>query len=332
MSAFLKKIKQAEAVSTELTTPLLSTPDLLPPLVVPPPPSPYPVIDQSSYNTAPVTQVTTSTTTYNKLIYDKLAYAVRNNNLGSFYPPDRLQQLATQISTISLQDLANEFKINTEVAIDLYQLALYDIVIIADDSGSMQAFEERIDELKVIVEKIANVASRFDQDGLTLRFLNSTRVYENIKSGMDASRAIQNTSFSGPTPIGRALNRVLNGVTQTQLRKPVLCITVTDGEPDSKDDVYNMLLEAKNFNKSRGVQCIEFEFAQVGNDRRAQQFLYDLDVHPLVGDIVDVTSGYEMEEQEFLRAGVNLTPYMWILKLMLGTIDPQYDAGDESKQ
>ena len=46
-----------------------------------------------------------------------------------------------------------------ELAIDLAPLALYDIVIYADDSGSM-AFEEggdRINDLKLIVGRVAEV-------------------------------------------------------------------------------------------------------------------------------------------------------------------------------
>ncbi len=47
-----------------------------------------------------------------------------------------------------------------ELAIDLAALALYDIVIYADDSGSM-AFEEggdRVNDLKLIVGRTAEVA------------------------------------------------------------------------------------------------------------------------------------------------------------------------------
>lgn len=52
-----------------------------------------------------------------------------------------------------------------ELAIDLASLALYDIVIYADDSGSM-AFEEggdRINDLKLIVGRVAEVL--FDWPG-----------------------------------------------------------------------------------------------------------------------------------------------------------------------
>jgi hypothetical protein len=62
-----------------------------------------------------------------------------------------------------------------ELAIDLASLALYDIVLFVDDSGSM-AFEEngeRIDDLKLISSKVAEVATMFDDDGILMRFMNS---------------------------------------------------------------------------------------------------------------------------------------------------------------
>ena len=48
-----------------------------------------------------------------------------------------------------------------ELATDLVSLALYDIVIFADDSGSM-IFEEggdRVDDLKLIVGRVAEVGT-----------------------------------------------------------------------------------------------------------------------------------------------------------------------------
>jgi hypothetical protein len=57
-----------------------------------------------------------------------------------------------------------------ELAYDLATLALYDIVIFADDSGSM-IFEEggeRINDLKVIMGRVAEVATLFDEDGMPL--------------------------------------------------------------------------------------------------------------------------------------------------------------------
>jgi hypothetical protein len=47
--------------------------------------------------------------------------------------------------------------------------------------------------------------------------------------------------------------------------------------------------------------------------------------------MVDCTSNYENESGEMARANppVELTPDLWILKLILGAIDPSYDTQDE---
>ena len=56
-----------------------------------------------------------------------------------------------------------------QVDLDLITLALYDIVIWADDSTSMQALDhgERIQDLKAILGRVADAATLFDTDGKT---------------------------------------------------------------------------------------------------------------------------------------------------------------------
>lgn len=72
-----------------------------------------------------------------------------------------------------------------ELAIDLACLALYDIVILADDSSSMSFEEqgERIEDLKIVLSKVAEVATMFDQDGILIRFLNSNVQGNGIRYG-----------------------------------------------------------------------------------------------------------------------------------------------------
>lgn len=40
---------------------------------------------------------------------------------------------------------------------------------------------------------------------------------------------------------------------------------------------------------------------------------------------MDCTSYYELEQQEYARKGVNLTPDLWVMKLMVGAVDRSYD-------
>ena len=264
------------------------------------------------------------------LVHRKLQETVRNNRLESFYNPQQLSDVARRIAATPVKVMANEFHIAEELAIDLYQLALYDIIVLADDSGSMVQ-DSRIGELTEILRSIAGVAGRFDQDGMAVCFLNSPKTVNGIRNEDDASAALQGIRFSGSTPLGAALRtKVLAGISKTQPAKPLLVLILTDGEPDSKDDVFRSLSDAKQFNAKSGRTNVTFAFAQIGNDKAAQKFLCELDCNPTVGDIVDVTSNFEMEEAEYAVQGGQLTPHMWLLKLMLGAIDPTYDAGDES--
>lgn len=87
--------------------------------------------------------------------------------------------LACKSVTIS----ANEFhtlqlheKLLFQVNLDLVTLALYDIVIWADDSTSMQALDhgERIEDLKAILGRVADAATLFDDDGKRLYLSRSS--------------------------------------------------------------------------------------------------------------------------------------------------------------
>jgi len=46
----------------------------------------------------------------------------------------------------------------------------------------------------------------------------------------------------------------------------------------------------------------------------------------MVGHLVDVTSNYEEEKQQI---GESFTAAHWIIKLLVGAIDPSYDKSDE---
>lgn len=82
--------------------------------------------------------------------------------------------------------------------------------------------------------------------------------------------------------------------------------------------------------KSDGPDAVSYQFAQVGNDRGAQQFLSSLDDDPTIGSLIDQTMEYEYEQQQMMqKTGHNLSPEMWLQKLLLGPIDNSYDMKGE---
>ena len=63
---------------------------------------------------------------------------------------------------------------------------------------------------------------------------------------------------------------------------------------------------------------------------KATAFLGQLDNDPRIGGLIDSTSAFEIEQEEMMRkSGQDLTPEMWLVKLLMGPIDTSYDTKGE---
>ncbi|KAK1061909.1 hypothetical protein LTR74_010701 [Friedmanniomyces endolithicus] len=280
----------------------------------------------------------------------QLEQAIREKGLERFYGPgtpgaQRLPAIAARAGQ-QIDRLCQAWRIQREIATDIVRLALYDVVIYSDDSGSM-AFEEngeRIKDLQLIMQRVAFAATLFDDDGIDVRFMNDDDMPLNMLSGLRSEQQVEQLlngkRYKGLTPFGTQLRKkVIDPMLIPKLRsgrmeKPLLIISITDGQPAGEnanelmDTVRYAIETARQMNYNGAVA---FQFAQVGNDQKATEFLAKLDNDPLIGKEVDCTSNYENESEEMARAQppVDLTPDLWMLKLILGAIDPSYDTKDE---
>ncbi|RSH82439.1 uncharacterized protein EHS24_007408 [Apiotrichum porosum] len=285
-------------------------------------------------------------------LLQSLQHCVQDQGIQAFYPPGSLEQIAQRVAQSGvLNKIAAEWRMPMELASDLVKMALFDFVLYIDDSGSM-AFEEngeRIDDLKLILSRVAFATSLFDADGIQVRFMNSNLQGDNISTEAQAMQLVNQVKFSGLTPLGTSLmNKVLQPLVlgparQGTLQKPVVVIAITDGTPagENKDEVFNVIQRAdRELGSSRyGRDAVSYQFAQVGNDQKAQQFLAVLDNHPVVGGLVDCTSNYEAEQAEMAQKGVDLQsqwptllsqyPGTKMPGLLMGPIDTSYDTKDE---
>ncbi|KAI5453906.1 hypothetical protein NCC49_004901 [Naganishia albida] len=272
-----------------------------------------------------------------------LSQTVQDQRLQAFYPPQALEQIAARVAqTGALDRIAAEWRLPKEVALDLVKIALFDVVILCDDSGSM-AFEqngERIEDLKLILSRVAFACSLFDHDGINIRFLNSPYDGNHINSEQAAMQLVSQIKFTGLTPLGTSLDQkvlqplLLQPARMNALQKPLLVICITDGAPagEPADKVFDVISRAHDeLARTRyGPDAVSFQFAQVGDDRKAEEFLSALDAHPKVGPLIDSTGNYEMESAQFLRmSGQSMDPSLWIIKMLLGAIDSSYDTKDE---
>lgn len=177
----------------------------------------------------------------------------------------------------------------------------------SDNSGSMDFYraDGRIDDLKVVLSRTVSIATMFDDDGISVRFMNDTprihpRELDGIRSEAQVEDLVRRTDFTGATPMGEKLREKITGplleyARGDQLKKPVLVITITDGRPtdNTRNDVRAVIkaatTELDKLPKYR-AGVLSLQFAQVGLDTGAMEFLASLDNDPEVGNLIDCTS------------------------------------------
>ena len=72
------------------------------------------------------------------------------------------------------------------------------------------AFEEngdRINDLKLILGRVAEVSTMFDEDGILIRFMNSGLQGNGIRDAASAANLVAQVQFNGMTPLGTALDQ-----------------------------------------------------------------------------------------------------------------------------
>lgn len=282
-----------------------------------------------------------------KVIARLLAACVADQYLYAWYDWNKVEHIAKVIaSNGALYDIAEEWQLPPFLAQDLVKLALFDVMFLLDDSASMRSEGRmRRDGLKAILKRAADAAGRLDPDGMEVAWMNTDLPpgMGKIHNHNEAEQLADSCQYDGrATPMGWALETKLLGphlygpLQSGYLNKPVLAIVITDGRPTGKTEsgerIVQVIRQAKDRlkNSQWGEDALSVTIAAVGNDREAQDWLDGIDSHPVVGDLVDVCSDIRIEAEQVRRAtGLELTPDLHCLKLLLGAIDSQYDASDE---
>ncbi|KAF5392991.1 hypothetical protein D9757_001145 [Collybiopsis confluens] len=220
----------------------------------------------------------------------------------------------------------------------LVALRAYDIVILLDDSGSMRS---HWDEARAALADIAEVASKYDQDGIDIHFLNridlDKRVHTNLTKSAQVENLFERVKPGGPTPLGDRLDELLREyldrleAAKSRSRKGfkedvkrVNFIVITDGAPT--DDPEPPILDAaRRLAKGKfPLAQLGIQFVQIGNSRSASRFLQTLDD--------------DLSKEEGVRDIVDTTPYFGekltrdiLIKIMLGGINRKFDAQPNRK-
>jgi uncharacterized protein with von Willebrand factor type A (vWA) domain len=158
-----------------------------------------------------------------------------------------------------------------------------DVIILVDHSGSMDIESHRclgtnrLGEVQEDVYKTAQVAEKFDSDGLTvIPFSSGAQVFDKVGS-LNVASVFKAFKPDGSTNLTAALEAAVAKAEATA--KNVVVLVYTDGRPDSMASAKLVIDRA---GRDLGRPKIGFTFVQVGNDSAASAFLDELDTQMTV--------------------------------------------------
>ncbi|TYJ57809.1 hypothetical protein B9479_001419 [Cryptococcus floricola] len=214
----------------------------------------------------------------------------------------------------------------------LEMLREFDTVFLVDDSSSMAGPLWR--EARAAIMEVAEIASRYDEDGIDIHFLNSKRVGRELKGRDDVEELFEGLKPRGVTPTGMRLEAILRdymtrlerastlspsiGSSSEEHVKPLNVVVVTDGAPTDDPESVIVAVARRLDRGEYPLSQVGIQFLQIGDDVGATMALQQLDdelseTHQ-IRDIVDTVpdSGQEMTAQ-------------FIIKTLLGGINRRLD-------
>ena len=241
---------------------------------------------------------------------------------------------------LQLQSILDKYEITIAEANDLVLLADYEIVFVADDSGSMQlcsvppaervlgtTMPTRWGELIQTVTLIAEIACCFDSDGIDIHFLNREPLLNVTSTSVMRFTETWQRPPVGGTPLTETVRRLVQEYSKSE--KPVLFMLATDGEPNGGPGPFKTLLKDVLSKRITNTK-MNFQILACTEDDTQVEWLNDFDD---ATDGIDVVDDYYSERKEVLAAGKvrQFKRSDWAIKALLGPISSKYDKLDERR-
>ncbi len=191
-------------------------------------------------------------------------------------------------------------------------LAGRDYTLIIDKSGSMGTRDQaggksRWQAVKESTMALASKCEELDPDGITVyTFAGRFKRYENVTAAR-VEQIFQENEPSGSTNLTAVLQDALDHFFRKTDKRYETILVVTDGEPDDRKSVFEVIINATQ--KMTKDEELAISFIQIGNDPQATQFLKALD-DKLMGvgakfDIVDTVTFADMEDMTLTEVLTN---------------------------
>lgn len=235
-------------------------------------------------------------------------------------------------------DLQRQLDVSETIVRDLLSIAGTDIVIIADDSGSMSSVSDATNvmaprtrwmELKDTLLDLVEMLLLVDHaDGFTLKFLNDPLYYQ-VASRAAVEKIFQSAKPRGGTPLAKNLTEVFTGAwlakDKQRETKDVIVLCATDGEPgDITFSGLQTLL--RNRPKAPFPYFVTFLMCTEEDDVVAK---YDECIDPIPGcDVIDDYLSERKQVQKYKKSQ-SFSRARWLAKATLAGKMPKYDKMDE---
>lgn len=236
------------------------------------------------------------------------------------------------VNSTALSNVLRKYDISPQMAQRLKSLEYYKIVLILDDSSSMNTVDSydgkstRWDELSKTASIMIEIASVFNPDGCDVYFLNMAPVKKvrNVNQIEDYF----DDKPQGATPLSQTLKNVIkdNPVSSLDI-KSLLIIIATDGEPTDLNGFPN-IPEFKQTLKNR-PSYVFTNIAACTNDQNAIGYLNGLDKELPRLDVID---DYQTEAEQIAKIKGSKYKFSfgdYVTKAMLGSVNPDLDRQDE---
>lgn len=187
-----------------------------------------------------------------------------------------------------------------------------DYTLIIDKSGSMATKDQpggksRWEAIKESTMAVASRCEELDPDGMTVYlFSGKFKRYDQVTAAK-VQQIFQENEPSGSTNLTAVLRDALDRHFTKPHKRPTTILVVTDGEPDDRKSVFEVIIQATQ--RMTTDEELAISFLQIGNDPQATQFLKSLD-DKLTGvgakfDIVDTVTFADMEDMTITEVLTN---------------------------
>jgi hypothetical protein len=192
-----------------------------------------------------------------------------------------------------------------------------DYTLILDKSGSMSSVDKpggrsRWDDAQESTLALARKCEQFDPDGITVyTFSSRFKRYDNVTASVVERIFLENDPV-GSTNLAGVLKAAMDDYFQRKMAQKAkpngeTILVITDGEPDDRKAVIQVIIEATQ--KMDRDEELAISFIQVGSDLTATQYLKLLDDElQKVGakfDIVDTVTIDDMADMSLLEVLLN---------------------------